>query len=190
MSVKDDLNSVSVRVKRSIARFVRKLLKEQQGIHTIIIDKVPGTKTARQFTDFELLVLYNMESEKEEVISESGNYSSSGRGSGNCRIFSPGRSYRISQAVPHADEYKALIYRFPYIYKRKEPSFRKCLQDHLKFFTINDYMDITVINSPEMEKSNPIFYELFTTYRFDKGHVIYNSLGKPYVTMRSLEDLN
>ncbi len=191
MHVRDDLNRLPLPVKRSIARFVRKLLREHQDIHTIVIDRAAGIKSAQQFTDFELFVLCSTESEKEkkQLRSESGNGGSFRADSVKGKICSPGGPYQKSEPVIHPDDCKALIYRFPLIYKRKESAFREFLRDHMNYFTINDYMNITMINSPEMEKSNPVFYPLFTTYRFDKGHVIYNSLGKPYVTMHSLEDL-
>ncbi len=40
-----------------------------------------------------------------------------------------------------------------------------------------------VVNSPEMEKGNPLFSKLYITHRFQQGYLIYNELLKPIISM-------
>ncbi len=184
MNVRYDLKNVPEKIRKSIARFARKLLKKQPNIHTIVVDRKQGVQKAEKFTDFELLLLYNAESEREtkRIISESVGCGGSEKISENGRIYSPGRAYRKSEETAHHDETSALEYYFPDIHKRKYSIYMEFLKKHLNYFTINDYFDIITINSPEMEKDDPLLYKLFTTYHFEKGYVVFSSQSKPFIT--------
>ncbi len=189
MSVRDELEKAPLEVKRNIARFARKLLKKQANIHTIIVEKKQGIERADKFTDFELLLFYNAECdiENKRIISESAYYGGSGKMSENCRIYSPGSAQQKNERVPLPDDPCALLYRIKEL-RKDESDYLGFLREHLNFFTINDYMDITTVNSPEMEKSNPLFCQLYTTYHFEKGYLIYNRLVKPFITLCTLPE--
>ncbi len=188
MSIRDDLEKVSDQVKGSIARFARKLISKHPNIHSIVLDRKDGVKEAREFTDFELTLFFNAECESEtkRIVSESRYYGGSGEISKNYKIYNPGSAYRGIEKAVNADEASALFYKFTEEHRQKHPQkddvYLEFLQEHLKFFTINDYFDITTINSPEMEKSNPLLYRLFTTGRLEKGYLVYNTLIKPFLT--------
>ncbi len=185
MSIRDELKDLSFQMKRSIARTARKLLSEQPNIHTIVVDKKPGVKTGREYTDFELLLFYNAETEEEtrRIISESSFYGGSGEVSKNYQIFNPGRGYLESDRTVQSDETWALLYKFRDNHTRKEPDYMAFLQEHLNFFTKSDYLGVTSLNTPEMEKSNPLFSSLYTTYHSEKGYLLFNKQVKPFITM-------
>ncbi len=184
MNVRYDVLKLPVNKRKSIAKFARKLLKEQPNIHTIILDRKHGVEKAEQLTDFELLLFFNAEtdSETKRIISESSFYGGSGKPSENYRVYHPGKAYQKNERRILREEAIGLLYKFSDIQDRKT-EYLEFLQEHRKFFTINDYMDISTVNSPEMEKSNPLFYQVFMTSHFEKGYLVYNELVKPYITM-------
>ncbi|MCP4294296.1 MAG: hypothetical protein GY786_01675, partial [Proteobacteria bacterium] len=157
MCVKDNLNNLPFNVVRNISRLAGKLLKELPHIHTVIVDRKPGITTAVKVEDFELFLFVNGESETEtkRIISESLYNGGSGIPSENYRIYSPRRDYVKSERLPLSTETNALRYKYPNINKVKNGAYLEFLQEHLTFFTKKGSMNITTINSPEMEKGNP-----------------------------------
>ncbi len=166
MSIQNEVLQLSYEVKRSIARFARKLLKDEPNIHTILLEVKQGVEKAKQVTDLELQVFYHTGSKEES-----------------CRDFNPGRNYQHGQRTVQPHEACVLASFFPQLHKKKEPEYMKFLEEHGTFFIKKDYLDITTINSTEMEKSDPLFYKLFISHSFKKGYVVYNRLMNPLVTM-------
>ncbi len=185
MSIQNEVQQLPYGVKRSIARYSRRLLKEEPSIHTILLKIKQGVKKAEQITDLELYVFYHTGSEEENsrIIAESIYNGGSGEVSENCRIFDPGRNYQKARRTVLPHEASALALYFPVIHKKKEPEYMKFIEDHGTFFIKKDFLNITAINSTEMEKSDPRFYKLYIGYCFKNGYVVYNRLLNPFMTM-------
>ncbi len=185
MSIQNEVQQLPYGVKRSIARFARKLLRDEPKIHTILLEIKPGIKKAKQITDLELYVFYHTggEEENRDIIAESIYNGGSGESSKNCRVFDPRRNYRQVQRTVLPHEACALPFYFPELYKEKEPEYMKFLENHGAFFIKNDFLDVTTINSTEMEKNNPLFCRIFISYSSKKGYMVYNSLLNPLITM-------
>ncbi len=181
----NELIQLPYEIKRSIARFAAKLLRDDPKIHTILLDIKEGIEKAEQITDFELQVFYHAGSEEENrrIIAESFYNGGAGETSENYRIFSPRRNYKQVQRRVQPHEVEALTFYFPHIHNKKGAEYLKYLEDHGTCFIKNDFLDVTTINSTEMEKSDPLFYNLYISYCFKKRYVIYNRLLKPIITM-------
>ncbi len=191
MNVKEDLKEVSISVRKSIARFARKLQNSTPEIHTIIVDRRRGDVKAEKITDFELTIFFDAGSEEEtkRIISESMHYSGSGAVSENYTVLDPEKSYVRSEHVDNEEGLKALLYKSVHLYKTKQIPYLEFIREHRKLFIKNDYITVSTMNSPEMEKSNPLFYKLYITHCYEMGHVVYNRLLKPFITMHNSEDL-
>ncbi len=192
MSVKNDMLELPLEVRRNIARSARKLLSDEPTIDTIIMERKRDVVKGEKASDFELFVFFSAESEteRERIISESVYYEGSGEISENYRISDPGKNYLKSDSSPSENEAEALLYKSVHMYRENEKAYLEFLQEHQKCFSKKNFLDITTINSPEMEKSNPLYYKLYMTHSFEKGYVIYNRLMKPFITMHNLSDLN
>ncbi len=140
---------------------------------------------------WESIFFINAESETEtkRIISESLYYGGSGIPSENYRIYSPRRDYVKSERLPLSTETNALRYKYPNINKVKNGAYLEFLQEHITFFTKKGSMNITTINSPEMEKGNPLFSKLYITHRFQQGYLIYNELLKPIISMHRKREI-
>ncbi len=185
MSIKTEQTELPDRVKRSVAKFAGKLLRDDPNIHTILLDIKEGIEKAEQLTDFELQVFYHAGSDKENrrIIAESFYNGGSGEVSENYRMFEPRRNYKKVQYIAQPHEVEALTFYFRDIHKKKEPEYMRFLEDHVSLFIKKDYLDVTTVNSTEMEKSDPLFYRLYIGYCFKKRYVVYNRLLKPLITL-------
>ncbi len=185
MSVRNDLLNLPVSKKKSIARLARKLLRELPNIHTITVEKRYDVSKPEELCDFELIVFLNAENEIEtkRIIAESVYYKGSGAPSESYTVYDPGIAYEMSDRELLPDEALALHYEYCSVTEEWKNRYLSFISEHLKFFVKHDFMSITTINSPEMEKGNPIFYKLYVTGHFEKGYVIYNSTLKPFVSM-------
>ncbi len=191
MSIKNDIENLPLETRRNIARAARKLLSDEPVIHTIIIDRKKESPKVQKPEDLEFLIFFDMGSETETqgIISESIHYGGSGTVSENYRIYDPGKDYVQSAPSPSGDEAEALFYKSDHAYQENRTSYLEFLKEHQKFFSKKDSPNIITMNSPEMEKGNPLYYKLHITHCFEKGYVIYNRLLKPFITMHNIDDL-
>ncbi len=191
MSIKFDMLQLPIQMRRNLARFARKLLSEEPMIDTIIINRKRDTLKAEKPSDFELFIFFNggKNIELKGSFSESAPYDGSDGILENYRIHCPGKGYVRTAPSPSEDEAKALLYKSAHAYRENFTTYQNFLREHLKFFTKESYLNITTVNSMEMERNNPLFYKLYMSHCFEKGYVIYNRLLKPFITTHNLEDL-
>ncbi len=185
MNVIDDLKNLSLHHKRMIQRAAGKLLTELPTTHTILINRKPGIEKARETSDFELIVLVNAESEaeRERIVSESVYNNGSEALSENCEIYDPGFAYIRSEWAVAPDETEALTNKFTEVYEDTERAYLEFLPKHLNLFVKAGSMNVITINAPEMEKSDPLYYNLYIINKFDTGYMVYNRDIRSLITV-------
>ncbi len=73
---------------------------------------------------------------------------------GTYRICNPGLGYTRSARLVDQEESKALSYGFRVVHEETRQSFLECLIKHLMFFMKSESMNITTVNTREMEKKD------------------------------------
>ncbi len=185
MTVKYDLIKLPLTTKNAVARLARRVLKVLPDTHTIVLIKKPEIMRATLFSDFEMIIFVNAETEVEtkRIIAESRFNGGSGLPSPSYRIYDPHMAYIETERIPSQDELSALNYHFTKIPPHVEKSYLNFLSEHLKFFKKHDFLNITTVNSPEMEKSDPLYYQLYITHHIEKGYMIFSTLNKPTLSL-------
>ncbi len=186
MSIINDLNNLSSRQRRIILRAAGKLLRELPTTHTITINRKPGIDNGREITDFELTVFVNAESEAESkrIVSESVYRKGRSAVPESYRTYDPGFAYIQSERAITADEAEALTFEYAEVYENSRQAYLKFVEKHIKLFVKGDCISVITINAPEMEKSNPLYYALYTINRYKTGYVVYNRDIQPIITIQ------
>ncbi len=208
----DDLKNLSAQQRRHILRAVNRHLKKLPTAHTIILTKKPTIKTAQVLPDFELIIFVNDSDDMRQMcdevcdsvsnnqrktcgddqkcdekgnhtVSDSSTYNAFGAKEETYRIFHPRSDYSRSARLVEPEESVALSYDFENIYKETHDSYLEFLERHLIFFVKKDFMNVTTVNTTEMEKDCPLYSRLYIIYHSKAGYVLYNRDVQPIVTI-------
>ncbi len=171
MTLKEKLNNLPLNTKKRIAKLSRKLMKEFPNLHTIIINTQPGSVKGELFTDFELIVFFNGNTDLQKP---------------DCKSSRPDNiagGYKMRECFPVSGETIALYYEYSVVPEKLQNDYLNLLSKHRMFFVKNDFPDVTAVNSAEMYNDDPKFYKLYITNQFEKGYLIYNSDLKPVISL-------
>ncbi len=184
MSIIDDLKNLTAQQRRHILRAANRHMKKLPTTHTIILTKRPTVKTAQVLTDFELIIFVNDVSDGgDRTVSESSAYNAYGAKGETYPIIHPCLDYSQSARLVEPEESVALSYDFENIYKETQNTYLEFLERHLMFFVKKDFMNVTTVNTTEMEKERPLYSRLYMIYHSEKDYVIYNRDVRPIITI-------
>ncbi len=180
MCLNNDLYKLPLREKRIIARLAKRLMAKFPATHTIIAETKRGVKNGVDHTDFELTLFIDdtIKTEVDSLLKEESGISVAIQ-----RSFQPGMAYEARDYCPFQDETHALKNKYYKVYGKTRENYLNFLCDHLCYFTKHNFIDIVTVNTTEMEKDNPLFYQLYIAYRFEKGYLVYHKTLRPEIIL-------
>ncbi len=116
-------------------------------------------------------------------ISESSAYNAFGVKEESYPICYPRLDYKRSARLVEPEEAVALTYDFENIYKETHDLYLEFLGKHLMFFVKNEFMNVTTVNTTEMEKDCPLYSQLYIIYHTKTDYVLYNRDVQPKITI-------
>ncbi len=194
MSIIEDLKNLTEQQRRHILRAANRHMKKLPATHTVILTKRPTVKTAQVLTDFELIIYASdddgmrqmcgeVNDESDGTVSEISADNIFGAKQETYRVIHPSLHYKQSARLVEPEESVALTYDFENIYKETHDTYLEFLAKHLMFFIKKDFMNITTVNTTEMEKDCPLYSRLFIIYHSRKDYVLYNRDVQPFITI-------
>ncbi len=190
MSVSSDLYKLPLREKRIVARLAKRLMREFPATNTIIAEVKRGVKNGVGHADFEL-TLFIDDIIKPGLKAEEADFlvrEESKIPVDIYRTFKPGMAYEERDYCPLQDEAHALQDKYYKIYDKTRENYLSFLRDHLKYYTKHNFIDVITVNCTEMERANPLFYQLYVSYRFEKGYLVYNRVLRSEIILDEREE--
>ncbi len=213
MNITNDMKNLTEQQRRTIARFANTLLKKLPTIHTIIMTRKPGLKTASVLTDYELIIFAcddgsrsdikckkvcddirkilcdGVNDSVSDVVGKNKNPKSSvpdvyAAVGETYPICNPQMDYVISSRLVDKEESEALTYGFKDVHEDTRNSFLECLRKHLMFFVKRESMSVTTVNTTEMHKKDRLYHRLYMIFKLETGYVLYNRDTRPMVTLQ------
>ncbi len=194
MNIIEDLKNLTEQQRRHILRAANRHMKKLPATHTVILTKRPGLKTASVLTDFELIIYVSdgvrqMCNEVYECVDDDRTVSKIsadnifGAKRETYRVIHPSLHYKQSARLVEPEESVALAYDFESSYKGTHDTYLEFLAKHLMFFVKNNFMNITTVNTTEMEKDCPLYSRLYIIYHSKNDYVLYNRDVQPIITI-------